>query len=598
LPRTTSTPPASRADGYVDLRSYGAIGDGRTVALIAEDGSVDWLPIPNLDSVPVFARILDADGGGAIALAPVDEFTVKRRYVSATNVLETTFTTASGVAKVTDALVTGVAGRLPWVELARRIEGVSGSVKFRWKVAPGSMLGSASPWIDVTTHGPVVRIDGVTIAVRGIDNGARRSGNQAIAGAFTTSADSMHQVTIVGTSNEPLHIPDPQNVDRGIDRTIDNWRAWSKEFSYDGPWADAVQRSALALKLLIFSPTGAIAAAATTSLPESLAGGKNWDYRYAWVRDLAYTVTALSRFGLREETHGSVSWLLRTIRANGPELHIFYDLDGGLPGGTEEHDIAGWRGNKPVVTGNPAGGQLQLGVYGDLFDVMRRYVEAGNILDAETGRLLASVADKTCDAWHRQDHGMWELPDVHHYTSSKMGCWSALDNAVRLCELGQIPGSSDRWAAERDAIKEWVEENCWSEARQSYVFYAGSDDLDASVLLHAPSGFERGPRMDSTIDAIRDELGRGALMYRYSGVQSEEATFVSCAFWAASALACVGRHDEAITMMDELVGLANDVGLYSEMIDPDSLAFLGNFPQGLSHLALVNTAITIEELTR
>jgi len=187
---------------------------------------------------------------------------------------------------------------------------------------------------------------------------------------------------------------------------------------------------------------------------------------------------------------------------------------------------------------------------------------------------------------------------VHHYTSSKMGCWSALDNAVRLCELGQIPGSAERWAAERDAIKEWVEENCWSDERQAYVFFPGSDDLDASVLLHGPSGFERGPRMASTIDALRDELGRGPLMYRYSGVQSEEATFVSCAFWAAAALACVGRQDEAVTLMDELVSLGNDVGLYSEMMDPDSFAFLGNFPQGLSHLALVNTAITIEELTR
>ena len=597
MARRSTVPPASRNDGYVDLRSYGAVGDGRTVALIAEDGSVDWLPIPDLDSVPVFARILDADGGGAIALSPVDEFTVTRRYIPATNVLETTFTTDSGVAKLTDALVTGVAGRLPWVELARRIEGVSGSVKFRWKVAPGSMLGTASPWIDLTTHGPVVRIDGVTIAVRGIDNGARRSGNQAIAGAFTTTAKSMHQVTIVGTANEPLHLPDPGNVDRGIDRTIANWRAWSTEFNYDGPWAEAVQRSALALKLLIFSPTGSIAAAATTSLPESLAGGKNWDYRYAWVRDLAYTVTALTRFGLREETHGSVSWLLRTIRAHGPDLHVFYDLRGAVPEGVEEHEIAGWRGIKPVVTGNPAGGQLQLGVYGDLFDVMRRYVEAGNVLDAETGRLLASVADKTCDAWHREDHGMWELPDKQHYTSSKMGCWSALDNAVRLCELGQIPGSADRWRAERDAIKEWVEEKCWSEEKQAYTFFAGSDDLDASVLLHGPSGFERGPRMASTIDALRDELGRGALMYRYSGVQSEEATFVSCAFWAAAALACVGRHAEAVDLMDELVSLGNDVGLYAEMMDPDTFAFYGNFPQGLSHLALVNTAITIEELT-
>ena len=603
MPRRTTAPrdstaPASRETGYVDLRSYGAVGDGRTVALIAEDGSVDWLPIPSLDSIPVFARLLDAEGGGAIALAPVEEFTVARRYVEATNVLETTFTTASGVARVTDALVTGVAGRLPWVELARRIEGVSGAVKFRWKVAPGSMLGTASPWIDVTTHGPVIRIDGVTIAVRGIDNGARRSGNQAISGSFTTAADSMHQVTVVGTEKEPLHLPDPQNVDRGIDRTIANWRAWSTEFNYDGPWADAVQRSALALKLLIFSPTGAIAAAATTSLPESLAGNKNWDYRYAWVRDLAYTVTALTRFGLREETHGSVSWLLRTIRDNGPDLHVFYTLEGDVPEGVDEHELDGWRGIKPVVTGNPAGDQLQLGVYGDLFDVMRRYVEAGNVLDAETGRLLASVADKTCDAWQQMDHGMWELPDRHHYTSSKMGCWSALDNAVRLCELGQIPGSGKRWAAERDAIKEWVETNCWSEEKQSYVFFAGTDDLDASVLLHAPSGFERGARMDTTIDAIRSELGAGALLYRYSGVQSEEATFVCCAFWAASALACVGRPDEAVALMDELVDLANDVGLYSEMIDPVSLDFLGNFPQGLSHLALVNTAITIEELTR
>lgn len=584
--------------GEVDLRSYGAIGDGRTVALIAADGGVDWLPVPNLASPPVFARLLDAENGGAIELAPVEPFTVTRRYVQGTNVLQTTFETASGAATVTDALVTGIAGRLPWVEIARRIEGVRGSVRFRWLVEPGSRLGTASPWIDETTHGPVIRVDGVTIAVRGLDHRPRRSGRGSIRGSFTTSKDSRHLLTIVGSADEPLHLPDAGNVDRGIDRTIDNWRLWSREFSYGGPWADAVQRSALALKLLIFSSTGAIAAAATTSLPESLVGGKNWDYRFAWVRDLAYTVTALTRFGLREETHAAVSWLLRTIRSNGPGLHVFYTLEGELPGGVQTHDVPGWKGIGPVVTGNPAGEQLQLGVYGDLFDVMRRYVEAGNVLDADTGRMLAGVADATCDAWQSKDHGMWELPDTQHYTSSKMGCWSALDNAVRLCDLGQIPGSATRWAAERDAIREWIEENCWSDERKAYVFYAGTDELDASVLLHAPSGFDRGERMSSTIDALRADLGAGPLLYRYSGAQSEEATFVSCAFWAASALACVGRTDEAVALMDELVGLANDVGLYAEMIDADSKDFLGNFPQALSHLALVNTAITIEELTR
>ena len=584
--------------GEVGLRSYGAIGDGRTVALIAADGGVDWLPVPNLASPPVFARLLDAKNGGAIELAPVEPFTADRRYVRGTNVLQTTFETASGVARVTDALVTGIAGRLPWVEIARRIEGVSGTVRFRWLVEPGSRLGTASPWIDETTHGPVIRVDGVTIAVRGLDHRPRRSGRGSIRGSFTTAEDSRHLLTIVGSADEPLHLPDAGNVDRGIDRTIDNWRAWSREFSYDGPWADAVQRSALALKLLIFSSTGAIAAAATTSLPESLAGGKNWDYRFAWVRDLAYTVTALTRFGLREETHAAVSWLLRTIRSHGPGLHVFYTLEGHLPGGVHTHDLPGWNGIGPVVTGNPAREQLQLGVYGDLFDVMRRYVEAGNVLDADTGRMLAAVADSTCDAWQSKDHGMWELPDVQHYTSSKMGCWSALDNAVRLCELGQIPGSGARWAAERDAIREWVEENCWSTERNAYVFYAGSEELDASVLLHAPSGFDRGDRMSSTIDALRADLGAGPLLYRYSGAQAEEATFVSCAFWAASALACVGRTEEAVELMDELVALANDVGLYSEMIDAESHDFLGNFPQALSHLALVNSAITIEELTR
>ena len=595
MPRRTTTPPASRADGYVDLRSYGAIGDGRTIALIAEDGSVDWLPIPNLDSIPVFARVLDADGGGAIALAPVDEFTVKRRYIPATNVLETTFTTASGVAKLTDALVTGVAGRLPWVELARRIEGVSGSVKFRWKVAPGSRLGSASPWIDITTHGPVVRIDGVTVAVRGIDNGARRSGNQAIAGAFTTTASSMHQVTVVGTSNEPLHLPDPGNVDRGIDRTIDNWRTWSREFSYEGPWAEHVQRSALALKLLIFAPTGAIAAAATTSLPESRRGGKNWDYRFAWVRDAAYTVHALTRFGLREETQASVAWLVRTIREHGPEPHIFYTLDGSPPDGVVELDSPGWRGMTPVVSGNPAAGQDQHGVYGDLLGMMLNYVEAGNVLDDPTGHMLVAAADRACDLWRQPDSGMWELPERRRYTASMMGCWQALDAAVKLSELGEIPSSPERWSRERDAIAAYIAEHCWSEERQSYVAFEGSDELDASVLLHAPSGFDRGERMSRTIDAIRAELGRGPLVYRYTGAEAEEGAFVACSFWLASALACVQRRDEAIALMDELVELSNDVGLYAEMIEPADNSFWGNLPQGLSHLALVNAAITIQE---
>ncbi|MBD8534936.1 glycoside hydrolase family 15 protein [Plantibacter sp. CFBP 13570] len=585
-----------------DLRSYAPIGDGRTVALIGLRGQVDWLPIPDLGSMPVFARLLDDDSGGCIELEPVGEHTVTRRYVSGTNVLRTTFTTEHGRATITDALVTGIAGRLPWAELARRIDGVSGSVEFTWRVRPGTALGTASPWIEDSTRGPIIRSGATTIAVVGDEYGPEEvevdgAMPTELSGRFTTTENSRHLLIIVATHGEPIHLPVPANVDVGIDRTIDNWRAWSRAFSYEGPWADQVQRSALALKLLIFSPTGAIAAAATTSLPENPRGAKNWDYRFAWVRDLAYTAHALVRFGLREETHAAVSWLLRTIRENGPELHIFYGLEGGVPDGVVEHDVAGWRGIGPVVSGNPAQGQLQLGVYGDLFAICRTYVDAGNVLDVETGRLLAEVADRTCDLWRNRDAGMWELPQEEHYVSSKMGCWQALGDAVHLAELGQVAGSADRWRTEQTRIREWIDEHGWNEERGAYVMFPGSDDLDASVLLHAMSGFDRGDRMSSTIDALTAELGEGALLYRYSGVQQEEYTFVACAFWRASALACVGRHEEAIAAMDELVGMTNDVGILAEMIDPADGAHWGNLPQALSHLALINAALTIKELT-
>jgi len=502
--------------------------------------------------------------------------------------------TDSGEARITDALVTGIAGRLPWIELARRIEGITGTIRFHWRVTPGTMFATAAPWKDDTAHGPTLRVDGVTLAVRGVDHGPR-GGDRELVGTFETSAGSHHLVTVVGTADEPLHLPIAEKTDIGIDRTIENWTAWSREFSYDGPWADAVQRSALALKLLMFAPSGAIVAAPTTSLPESREGGKNWDYRFAWVRDAAYTVHALTRFGLREETQASVAWLVRTIRDNGPHPHIFYTLDGTPPGDPEELTAPGWRGSQPVVSGNPAALQSQHGVYGDLLAMLLNYVEAGNLLDQPTAHMLVNAADRACDIWRQPDSGMWELPELRNYTSSMMGCWQALDSAIRLCELGELPSSPDRWIRERDLIAEHIAEHCWSEERGAYVAFEGTDELDASVLLHAPSGFDRGERMSRTIDAVRDELGVGPHIYRYSGAQAEEGAFVACSFWVASALACVGRREEAIALMDELVELGNDVGLFAEMIDPADNSFWGNLPQGLSHLALVNAAITIEE---
>ncbi|GAD33723.1 glucoamylase [Microbacterium sp. TS-1] len=583
------------------IESYAPIGDGRTVALIGLDGSVDWLPLPELTSTPVFARLLDSETGGCLELAPTEEFETTRRYIPDTNVLETTFTTARGTVKVTDAMVSGVAGRMPWAELARRIDGIDGTVPMAWRIHPGTSLRTASPWIERTQHGDVIRSGKTALVVVGFEHGPDApdpdgTSGPRLTGSFTTSAGSRHLIALAATHDEPLHLPDPRNVDIGIDRTIDNWRHWSEVFSYEGPWQERIQRSALALKLLIFSPTGAIAAAATTSLPENPEGGKNWDYRYAWVRDLAYTAHALVRFGLREETHAALSWMLRTIREHGPELHVMYTLNGDLVPDAQDYPVPGWRGNQPVVTGNPAREQLQLGVYGDLMAICRTYVDAGNVLDIGTARMLAGVADRTCDLWRNPDSGMWELPEERHYTSSKMGCWKALDDAVALAESGAIPGSAERWKAERERIRLWIEENCWSEVKSAYVFYAGSEELDASVLLHAPTGFDRGERMSTTIDALTAELGAGPLLYRYSGVSAEEKTFVACAFWRAEALACVGRHDEALDLVDQLVALANDVGIYAEMIDAADGTAWGNTPQALSHLAFIATVLTIRDV--
>lgn len=587
---------ADRRDGYVDLRSYAAIGDGRTVALIAHDGSIDWYPTPDLDSAPPFARLLDADDGGALELCPTESFTSQRAYVEGTNVLTTTYTTSSGTVRVTDSLNTGVAGRLPWGELARRIEGLTGCVPMRWAIRPGNCFQTASPWVQSTDHGAVIRVDGTALGVRGINEGDITIDDQAISGLLTTEPGTRHLVAVVSTYDEPLPLPDPHSVDAGIDRTIDNWQTWSSEFSYAGPYADQVLRSALALKLLIHSPSGSVAAAATTSLPESRAGGKNWDYRYAWLRDTAYTLNALIRAGLREEVHAAVSLMLKNLRVQGDDLQVFTRLNGDIPEGTRTPDLPGWRGIGPVVDGNPAAGQLQLGVFGDLFDIVRLYVEAGHVLDPSTSRQLADLADLACDTWQQRDAGMWELPEERHYTTSKLGCWHALDSAVKLSEAGQLQRPAERWRAERDRIRDWVEKNCWSAERQSYVWYPGSQELDASILLHAITGYERGPRMSSTIDALRTELGSGPLLYRYSGMQDEESTFVACAYWMVAALSYVGRKDEARAQMEALLPLANDVGLLAEMIDgDDSHAFMGNLPQGLSHLALITAALSLSD---
>ncbi|MGQ7296871.1 glycoside hydrolase family 15 protein [Quadrisphaera sp. KR29] len=597
--------------GWADLRTYAAVGDGRTVALVARDGRIDWLPLPDLDSTPPFAALLDPDDGGCVELAPVEPFELEREHVPHTNVLATTYRTASGAVRVTDALSTGVAGRLPWAELGRRVEGLEGRVRLRAVVRPGTCLGTAGPWVERSAAGTLLRVDGLTMAVvcEVLDPGPagtaaaraeRTDTEREVRVELDVPAGSRVVLGLVATSAEPLWMPSGSAVDAGIDRTADNWRTYSASFGWDGPWEAAVRRSVMVLKLLLHAPSGAVAAAATTSLPEDPAGGKCWDYRFAWVRDSAYALEAMMRFGLREEPHAAVSWLLRTIRERGTAPDVFYALSGRVPDdGVEELEAPGWRGSGPVVRGNAASSQLQLGVYGDLFSILRLYVDGGGALDAETGRLLASTADAACDRWRQPDAGMWELHTARHYTSSKMGCWQALTHAVHLAELGMVPGDPARWRSEAELIRDWVAERCWSQELGAYTWYPGTQELDASVLLHAVSGFDRGPRMSSTLDALRRQLGSGPHLHRYTGAQREEGAFVACSFWMVSALQLCGRGAEARELMDALVEgpdtVLNDVGVLAEMVDPATGHWLGNLPQALSHLALVNAAVTVHE---
>ena len=591
----------SHRDDYVPIEDYAAIGDGRTCALVARDGSIDWLAPARFDGETVFARLLDARRGGAFELSPDAEFEATREYVGDSNVLRTTFTTETGKVRVTDAITLDHGGLLPWFELIRRIEGVDGSVPMHWRVTPRFGAGERDEEFTISPLRAAIAVttDTRVVTLHAFDAGDAQHTQDEISGSFTTSAGSDAALVLRATHDEPIPVARREWIERRIDDTAADWERWLADAGIDGWWRDATRRSALALRLLTFVPTGAIVAAPTTSLPERIGGDKNYDYRYAWVRDTAFTLDALINLDLLVQVHASFAWLLRAVEGTGPEIHAFYDLDGKTSSGQKELDLEGYRGSRPARRGNQAARQLQLGCYGDLLETAQLYVDAGNAFDDATAEFLADVLDRLAKIWRKQDAGIWELPRDEHYTSSKIAAWTAFDRALRLVDEGQLPlGRADPWRSARDDVREFVEAQCWSETRGCYSIHPGTTDLDASLLRVSRTGYldPRGERFNAMIDAIREELGAGgSLLYRFTQARGQEGAFVACSFWLVEALARAGRLDEARTTMEATVALANDVGLFAEQIDPSAGSFLGNFPQGLSHLSLINAAAALQE---
>jgi GH15 family glucan-1,4-alpha-glucosidase len=599
------------------IGSYGLLSNCNTAALAGSDGSIDWLCLPRFDSPAVFAALLDPRAGHW-SITPADDYTVARRYEDGSLVLSTTFTTSTGVVRVRDALVFADGQRSHDIghdaphELVRSVEGLSGTVALVMQLAPRPEYGLVRPLFRQTGDGgrtfggpnQVIIRSGAPTA---IEDGTMRA-TFAVSDGDTVGFSMRWMRAEERTAPEPTA---PGQVAARIDDTIEAWRSWEAEHSvYQGPRRDLVRLSARVLQGLTYRPTGAIVAAPTSSLPETVGGERNWDYRYAWIRDASLTLQALYIGACPDEAGEFVSFMTSAAGGGaGTEhpLQIMYGIGG-------EHDLTerelphlrGWRNSAPVRVGNGAWGQAQLDVYGELLDVLHRYHERLGALHPEIQRFVAGLADTAARRWRETDAGMWEMRgEPRHHLSSKVLCWTALDRAVKLAPILDTHGTPEAWAAERDAIREAILTRGWSETKQAFAQSFDSDDLDAAQLLMPLVGFlpATDARMRSTIEAIARELTQDGLVLRYlneeginpDGLTGEEGTFVICSFWLVSCLAQAGELARAEQLFDRLAGFANDLGLLAEEIDGRSGELLGNFPQAFSHIGLITAAWEIDQ---
>jgi GH15 family glucan-1,4-alpha-glucosidase len=595
------------------IADYALLSDCHAAVLVSTAGSIDWCCGPRFDSPSVFGRLLDPDAGHW-SIRPSRAFETTRRYLPESMVLETTFRTEQGAARLVDALAMGrnerghdLGAGAP-AALLRRIVGVDGRVEFDIEFVPRPEYGLVRPLLEPVEGGLLARGGASVLTLScpiAFETADLMGRTHVVVEAGDRLDFALNHRTMTDAELPPIW--SQEEIDAWLEDTIAAWRGWSSHHqAYDGPWRDLVHLSGRVLYALTYYPTGAICAAATTSLPETVGGARNWDYRYAWVRDASFTLQALWVAACPDEAHKFFDYMAHASAAqvrDGVDLQIMFGIGGerDLSERTLPH-LSGWRGSRPVRVGNDAWRQRQLDVYGELLDAACRLPDLLDRIGISTRRFLADLADAAAVRWRDPDQGMWEIRDEpRHFVSSKLMCWVALDRAITLAPKLDAEDRVARWRAVRDEVADAILTRGWSDTAGAFTQSFDSDELDASTLMMPIVGFlpATDPRMRATIDAIADRLtDEHGLVYRYrapDGLIGGEGSFLLCTFWLAHALALAGEIDRATETVERAVAFANDVGLFSEEVDAATGELLGNFPQAFSHIGLVNAAWAITE---
>jgi GH15 family glucan-1,4-alpha-glucosidase len=583
---------------YLPIPDHGLIGDLHTAALVGNDGRLVWLPWPNFSAPSLFTAILDDERGGAWSLAPTDVTRSTQRYDGDTAILITAFETPTGRAELWDWM-SPFDGEAPGHDLCRELRCVEGEIEVGGVFAPRPDYARSTPQLQAHADGLRFDAHGLTLQLAS-DPAWTIDGDRAALNTTLRAGESVRCVLSSGPELVSLHA-----LAADLDAARSFWQAWIARCRYEGPWRDLVCRSAIVLKLLTYAPTGAIVAAPTTSLPEWIGGERNWDYRYTWLRDASFTLTALCSLGYHEEEGRFYDWLARIAEREDTPLQIMYGIEGEkeLTERSLDH-LEGYKQSQPVRIGNGAYDQRQLDIYGGVLDSALAYEHHQNVLSEAHWNALRDEIDYVCAHWDEPDQGIWEMrgPPQQH-TFSKLMCWVTVDRGIHIAEHEGWEYDRDRWHSTRDAIRESIECNAWNADIGAFTMAYGSTALDASVLTIPIVGFlpPTDERVRSTVKAIERELSRGALVYRYraeDGLEGDEGAFLLCSFWLVDALTLIGEIEDARGRFEELIGYASTHGLLSEEVDPATGTALGNYPQAFSHIGLVNSALYLSKALR